>query len=315
MLLVVHTRAIALLGVLLAGCSLPAPPVTPTAAAAPVSPTRVVAIGDLHGDLASAEAAFRLAGAVDASGRWTGGRLVVVQVGDQTDRGDDELEILAWLERLSGQARAAGGAVHVLLGNHEAMNAQRDFRYVTPGGFSDFADAPCPMSDRACAETPEPERGRYAAFRPGGVWARTLADHPVALKLGDTLFVHAGLEPQFARAGLDALNRPVQAWLRDEGPEPALVSAKDGPLWSRRFGADVEPASCEALASALTAVGAARMVVGHTVQRDGITSACNGRVWRVDTGLSDHYGGPTEALEITTIGVRVLRMPEGGDAR
>jgi hypothetical protein len=45
-------------------------------------------------------AALRLAGALDEHDHWTGGRLVVVQTGDQLDRGDDEPEILDLLERL-----------------------------------------------------------------------------------------------------------------------------------------------------------------------------------------------------------------------
>jgi hypothetical protein len=40
------------------------------------------------------------------------------------------------------------------------------------------------------------------------------------------------------------------------------------------------------------------MVVGHTVQEGGITSACDGRVWRIDVGLAAHYGGRTQVLVI-----------------
>ena len=36
--------------------------------------------------------------------------------------------------------------------------------------------------------------------------------------------------------------------------------------------------------------GAARMVVGHTIQSGGINSACEGRVLRVDVGLSKGCG-------------------------
>jgi len=84
---------------------------------------RVVAVGDLHGDLASTREALRLAGAVDDKDRWIGGKLVLVQVGDQLDRGDDEPEILALLERLAEEATRSGGALHALNGNHEIMNA------------------------------------------------------------------------------------------------------------------------------------------------------------------------------------------------
>ena len=48
----------------------------------------------------------------------------------------------------------------------------------------------------------------------------------------------------------------------------------------------------------LDAVGVSRMVVAHTVQPQGINSACNGQVWRVDVGMSAHYGGSAAGLEI-----------------
>src|SRR4051794_6188258 len=50
---------------------------------------RIVAIGDLHGDVGALRAALRLAGAIDSAGKWIGKDLVVVQTGDQLDRGDD----------------------------------------------------------------------------------------------------------------------------------------------------------------------------------------------------------------------------------
>ena len=41
---------------------------------------RLVAIGDLHGDMQKARRAFRLGGLVDASDRWAGGTTTAVQV-------------------------------------------------------------------------------------------------------------------------------------------------------------------------------------------------------------------------------------------
>ncbi len=51
---------------------------------------------------------------------------------------------------------------------------------------------------------------------------------------------------------------------------------------------------------------AKRMVVGHTVQEAGISSACAGRAWRVDVGMSAHYGGEVAILELSNGEVRVL---------
>ena len=85
-------------------------------------PERLVAIGDLHGDLPAVRRVLRLAGVLHPErDEWAGGTTVCVQVGDQLDRGDDELPILALLAKLSREADKAGGALHVLLGNHETM--------------------------------------------------------------------------------------------------------------------------------------------------------------------------------------------------
>src|SRR5580658_1823284 len=95
------------------------------------APARLVAIGDLHGDLDHTRRALRLTGAIDAKDQWAGGSLVVVQTGDEIDRGDDDREILDSVERWEAQAKATGGEFIALLGNHELMNAALDFRYVT----------------------------------------------------------------------------------------------------------------------------------------------------------------------------------------
>jgi hypothetical protein len=109
----------------------------PTVVSAPNR--RIVAIGDLHGDLERTLWALQLAGVLSNDGlhRWTGGTTVLVQVGDVLDRGDDEIAILSLLACLSKQAHSKGGAVFQIHGNHETMNVAGDFRHVTPGGFKE----------------------------------------------------------------------------------------------------------------------------------------------------------------------------------
>ncbi|CAI7786307.1 unnamed protein product [Closterium sp. NIES-53] len=99
---------------------------------------RVVAIGDIHGDIAKARQALRTAGLIDGQDRWTGKSTVLVQVGDLLDRGGQELAVVYLFEKLRREARQAGGAVHVLLGNHETGNFEGWFRYATREGRRDF---------------------------------------------------------------------------------------------------------------------------------------------------------------------------------
>src|SRR5688572_4242503 len=63
---------------------------------------RVIAIGDLHGDLAATRSALKTAGVIDDKDAWIGKDTVVVQTGDVLDRGEDEQAILDLLFKLEG---------------------------------------------------------------------------------------------------------------------------------------------------------------------------------------------------------------------
>ena len=269
---------------------------------------RVVAIGDLHGDLTTTRAALRLAGAIDSDDRWIGGATVIVQTGDQLDRGDDEVEILDLLDALSVQARADGGAVHVLNGNHELMNVKQDLRYVTLGGFLDFL--PTPVAD---PETVEPQlvvdavHERLRACRPGKPFALRLLNRNVITIIGDSVFVHGGVLPHIVDYGIERLNQETRAWIRaDRQYPPDILLASDGPVWSRNYSDDPDAEDCRLLEEVLSDLGARRMVVGHTVQDEGISPACGEMVWRIDVGLAAHYGGRPAVLELQNGTARVI---------
>jgi len=273
-----------------------------------VAAQRIVAIGDLHGDLGATRQALRLAGAIDEDDRWIGGDLTVVQTGDQLDRGDEEQAILELLDRLQDEAQTVGGALHVLNGNHELMNARPDFRYVTEGGFEDFEDAVVITLEDSLLLAYEPDqRARIAAFRPGGPFALMLAERPVVLVLGENVFVHGGVLPMHLDYGLDRLNDEVRDWLLDKGEPPEFIHTGESPTWARNYSDDVEADDCRQLAEVLERLGARRMVVGHTVQDVGIRALCDGKVWCIDSGISEYYGHHIEVLEIVGDEIRVLR--------
>jgi hypothetical protein len=257
---------------------------------------RLVAIGDVHGDFAAARAALRLAGAIDENDHWAGGDLTVVQTGDQLDRGDDERQILEWFSRLSREAEQAGGRFIAMNGNHEVMNVQGDFRYVTGGGFEGWEN----LSERSpdANQVSGIQRERAAAFLPGGQFARLLATRNVVLMVGDTVFAHGGVLPKHLDAGIENINLELSAWMRGDQSLPDIALANDSPFWSRHYSnATVTPDACAMLGEVLSRLNAKRMVVGHTVQKSGITSACNERVFHIDVGLAAYYGGgPVQVL-------------------
>ena len=273
------------------------------------APARLVAIGDLHGDLAATRAALRLADAIDDKDHWIGGPLVIVQTGDQLDRGDSERAIVDLFDRLADEAKAAGGAVIALNGNHEIMNVQLDFRYVTDGGFRDFNAVPgTTLSDPRLGKVAESARERAASFLPGAPYAKRLARRDTIAVVGDTLFVHGGVLPKHVKYGLARINREIKDWMSGDRPAPpAIVIAEDGPVWVRRYSAAPDAEDCKVLGEALSAASVKRMVVGHTVQRGGISSGCDDRVWRIDVGLSHYYGGSSEVLEIVGDTVKKLK--------
>ena len=282
--------------------------------AACAGPQRIVAFGDVHGDLEATRSALRLAGAIDDEDRWIGGRLVVVQTGDQLDRGDQERAILDLFEKLRLESAAAGGAFHALLGNHELMNVRTDLRYVTEGGFADFADVVAFESQDSLLAAFEPfQRGRVAAFLPGAPYARILSERSVILKIGDNVFVHGGVLPEHVAYGIDDINREAQAWLRGEAEFPVVLEGSDSPEWTRLYSREPDSLACVTLAEVLASLDASRLVMGHTIQDDGITSACDGQAWRIDVGMAAFYGGPLEVLEIVGDSVSVLRQRERGD--
>ncbi|KAI4378765.1 hypothetical protein MLD38_016199 [Melastoma candidum] len=206
---------------------------------------RLVAIGDLHGDLPKALQSLALSGLVDpSSGRWAGGSSTLVQVGDVLDRGDRELCLLYSLEKLRREAAAAGGSVLTLNGNHEIMNVEGDFRFVTRGGLEEFKNwaywYQVGISMKLlCKELKKddttrdifygiPEsfpgvkeefyegfRARIAALRPDGpITTRFLSRNLTVLVHGESVFVHGGLLGELVSTyGLERMNEEVREWM------------------------------------------------------------------------------------------------------
>lgn len=103
---------------------------------------RIVAVGDIHGAYESLVEIMQGTGLIDNMNRWIGGRAHFVQNGDIMDRGPRAKDIFDLLRGLEKEAKAAGGMVHVLLGNHEELNitgiALGYEDYVTIEQFRDF---------------------------------------------------------------------------------------------------------------------------------------------------------------------------------
>ncbi len=214
------------------------------APAAPIAQgvTRIVAIGDIHGEIDGFTRILKTAGLIDAKRRWSGGRTQLIQTGDYTDRGTGTRAVLDLLMALEPQARSAGGRAFALLGNHEVMNLIGDTRDVTREIFATFATAdsekrrlaeweayaklaslktekgePVPdvysQTREAWLTTHPPGYVEYReAFAPRGKYGAWLRGKPIVTEVSGHIFMHAGISPGMAPARIDDLN--VQ--LRDE---------------------------------------------------------------------------------------------------
>jgi len=278
---------------------------------------RIVAMGDLHGDLRKTLMALKVAGVVEErNGRphWVGEDTLVIQMGDILDRGDNEIAILSLLREVGRMAREQGGDVVLLNGNHESLNVAGDFRYVTPGAFFESAIA-AGLTGEQAYEFEFQLQARFALWSPGGPLARELAKNPTVLIVNDTVFVHGGLTVEHIEYGLEKINLEVAQWMRGDpvgeggrpAPPPFLAMGDQSSLmWNRTFSKErfSNPRDkytvCQQLNEALQAIKCERMVVGHTPQFSGCNAECNRKVWRIDVGMSAGVlDARPEILELT----------------
>lgn len=271
---------------------------------------RIVAVGDLHGDYEHALSILRAAGVIhEHSTAWSGGATVLVSTGDSVDRGDDALEIYQLFESLRSESAAHGGQVVTLLGNHEMMNAMKDWRYVSEGDFKRFGGADA----RAEAMS---TRGWL-----GQAWIQHYAATARISLLDDAArgvpkpyasFVHGGITASLGKLGVDAINAHSHALLaralnsteRDgyvppdaTQPERTMWTA-DGPFWYRGHATDPEPAACVHANQTRQALDVQTLIMGHTPSMGGIDARCDGQLLVIDTGISRAYGGRLSALVI-----------------
>ncbi|KAF3590017.1 hypothetical protein F2Q69_00026014 [Brassica cretica] len=279
----------------------------PTLVSAPSR--RIIAVGDLHGDLSKARDSLQIAGVLSSDGKdhWIGEDTVVVQVGDILDRGEDEIAILSLLRLLDEQAKANGGAVFQVNGNHETMNVEGDFRYVDTRAFDECIDFLDYLEDYAqdwdkAFKNWIFESRQWKQDRRSGRLACELARHGVVLRVNNWVFCHGGLLPHHVAYGVERINREVSTWMKSSSDE------EDSPeipfIATRGYDSVVS----KILRDSLEAVGAKAMVVGHTPQLSGVNCEYGCGIWRVDVGMSSGVlDSRPEVLEIRGDKARVIR--------
>ena len=302
---------------------------------------RLIAIGDLHGDLKVTLTCLRLAKVIpqniypynvkDIS--WCGGDTWVIQLGDQIDRCrpdnwkknciedlDDVTEdegnnmmIIQIFQKLDVMAKSQGGRVLGMIGNHELMNVDRDFRYVSPQEFLEFV----PQNERNNKYTddgyPYGYYHRLKVFERGGNIAKHYAIQKKSITIiGKNLFVHGGLSHALvSKYSIHELNQIVQKWLLKQGDErqdkifDEIFRDDDdmSPFWCRLYseddgyGENTERGYNELLriinARNRLMEPLERIIIAHTPQfmeNKYMNSLYGDRLWRIDVGMSRAFG-------------------------
>ena len=205
---------------------------------------RVVAVGDVHGDLDALVSILQEAAIIDDQRRWSGGNATLVQTGDILDRGAQDRQVMDLFMELEMQASKGGGRVVVLLGNHEMMNIMGDLRYVAPEVYGSFVDAKSKqrrqkayqdnvalIKQRAQAlgkpteitsefeqqwmeEHPTGFLEYREALKPKGKYGHWLRERPAIVQIADTIFLHGGIHPSLASLKVKEINQRIKDEIR-----------------------------------------------------------------------------------------------------
>lgn len=245
-------------------------------------PEKVIVLSDLEGNLVFLENALRQLNIVNTAGTWQFGKNRLVILGDSVDRGRDVYAVLWRLYHLSQQAQEAGGAVHLLLGNHEQyilrgnisrMNPEHLYALQQMGGYSNA----------------------FSADTLIGAWLR---EQPVIVKLGSVVFVHGGIHPNVAKAGhsIQQLNEGMRKYWKldkDKATESSLldsVLSQRGVTQYRGYVMPLEeyyPQATQAdVNAALKHFDASHIVIAHTLV-DKVMPLYENKVYAVDVNSNE----------------------------
>ena len=119
-----------------------------------------------------------------------------------------------------------------------------------------------------------------------------------------SLFSHAGVRSRHLdmfNGGVDAMNEAAAAAIQGKPDIGWLhhhpLYDNESPVWNRFYSRedDDDGEVCDEVNRVLTAAGANRMVIGHTVQSGGMRTKCGGKLHLIDVGMSSAYVGRAAA--------------------
>ncbi|MDR6941366.1 metallophosphoesterase [Mucilaginibacter pocheonensis] len=247
--------------------------------------SKTLFLSDIEGEFGNFRKMLLAAKVMDEQYNWTYGTNALVIAGDLFDRGKDVVPELWLLYKLEDEAKAMGGKVHVILGNHDIMNLSGDHRYTDAKYFKNAW-----LMKTECKELfgKDTELGRW------------LRSKNVVEKIGDVLVMHGGLSPavlaqQLNISQLNATCRSFYDAPRKLVPDSMQIFfGKDALFWYRGYFMAPKSNAVQ-IDSTLAFYKCKNILVGHTIVRWNIASYYGGKVIGIDVDY--HRGQPAAALQ------------------
>ncbi len=248
-------------------------------------PEKMFVLSDLEGNFSAFRKLLLTAGIIDSAFNWAFGNGHLVLTGDFVDRGAQVTELLWCIYLLEEKAKAAGGYVHYILGNHEIMNLSGDLRYV----HAKYLESASLL-----------QTGFTSLFGEASELGRWLRTKNVMEKIGNILFVHGGISAPVNHMELSAskLNKLVRPYYADslynyDNPRLDTLYSDLGPFWYRGYYKSLTPLEENTIESTLKLYHVKKIITGHTVIADSISMLYQGKVFNTDV---HHAGGHSEGL-------------------
>ncbi len=237
---------------------------------------KIFAVSDIEGNYYSFVNLLIGNKITDEKLNWIYGTAHLVLNGDFVDRGEYATQVLWLIYKLEQEASAAGGHVHFILGNHEAMNLEGNYKYVKE-------------KHQRLAMNLEITKEDF--FNDNNELGRWMRSKNVIERIGDVLFTHGGISKEFLkeRLELEEINKIAQSNYGKRFDNDTLTTAnllfgRYGPLWYRGLVTDYRyypKASLEKVNSFLEFYSSEKIVIGHTII-DDISTDYNDKVIRID---------------------------------
>ena len=247
-------------------------------------PDKIIVISDIEGNFDAFSGFLLNNKVIDNNYNWTFGNGHLLLNGDFVDRGKNVIQVLWLIYKLENQADKQGGKVHYILGNHEIMNFQGNANY-NKKKYKRIAQL-ISKNDSITVAT----KFMYSDKTELGKWLRS---KNVIEKIGNYLFVHAGISPEILKysVSISDINRIARDnWdknLYDEEENNKVenfITGKKGIYWYRGLAQDYkyyEKIKETELNKVLKYYQADKIIFGHTVVED-ITKEFKGKTINID---------------------------------